>query len=89
MFAIQKNLLCCLIYALIGLIFISCSSSGTGSHTNHNDSVVSAYDSSGGKSITYTNYKLPLSVDVYKFLKSKKIPYNMLLMHKLKEQGKY
>jgi hypothetical protein len=50
---------------------------------------ISAYDSSQGKSFTYSKYELPLSVDIFTFLKSNQFPYNILLMHKIKEQDKY
>jgi hypothetical protein len=74
---------------LIGFVLIiSCGGSGNKKVVT-NQNVVSAYDSSHGKSYTYTKYELPLSVDIYKFLKNKKFAFNQLLMHKLKDQDKY
>lgn len=75
--------------ALIGIIFFYACNNSSGVKTSVNQNTISAYDSTQGKSLTYTKYELPLSVDVYKFLKSKKIGYNLLLMHKIKMQDKY
>jgi hypothetical protein len=74
---------------ITGIIFVfSCSGSGNQRRLNQGNSI-SAYDSAQGRSYTYTKYELPLSIDVYKFLKSKKYAFNDLLMHKLKAQDKY
>jgi hypothetical protein len=70
------------------IFIISCGSSGN-QQTSVEENGFSAFDSSQGKSFTYSKYELPLSVDIYKFLKKEKIPYNILLMHKLKDQDKY
>jgi hypothetical protein len=83
----KKLLVPCLI--LVGcIVLFTCGGSGNKKVVS-NKNVMSAYDSSQGKSYTYTKYQLPLSVDVYKFLKSKKFAFNQLLLHKLKSQDKY
>jgi hypothetical protein len=70
------------------ILILSCS--GTGNQRSlKQDSSISAYDSAQGKSFTYTKYELPLSIDIYKYLKSKKFAFKNLYMHKLKDQDKY
>ena len=70
------------------VIVLSCNGSG-GQRSLRQESNISEYDSTQGKSLTYNKYELPLSVDVYKLLKIKKYAFDELLMHKLKDQDKY
>jgi hypothetical protein len=77
-------------FSAITIISILMSCGGTGTQqTVVGRNSISAYDSTKGKSFTYSKYELPLSVDIYKFLKKEKVPFSMLLMIKLKDQDKY
>jgi len=80
------------IFPVIILIFIASFIISCGQQAQQNvqhEINVNAYDTAKGRSFTYTKYELPLSVDIYKFLKKAKVPYNQILMHKIKDQDKY
>jgi hypothetical protein len=76
-----------LMVSIVSIIF-SCGSGG-GQQTKIDENTLSNFDSAQGRSFTYSKYELPLSIDIYKFLVKEKIPFNLLLMHKLKDQDKY
>lgn len=82
---VTKNIL--FLFTVVS-VFNACNGP-TSMHDTKNRQTISAYDSTGGKSFIYTKYELPLSVDVFKYLKAKNCPFSMDWMHKLKDQGKY
>jgi hypothetical protein len=88
----MKNQLFCLFaYSILmaGITIVFSCGSAAKPHDFEDENILSAYDSSSGRSFTYSKYELPLSVDIFEFLESNKFPYNMLLMHKIKDQDKY
>lgn len=81
-----------LLYTLI-LICSACIT-GCGDAENGNQKNIDQQNSENNKeeekkSFVYTKYELPLSVDVYKFLKTKNIPFRKELVHSLDVKDKY
>lgn len=70
------------------LILSSCNNNNDPKQTTVNDTVEVVSDNAK-KSFVYTKYELPLSVDVYKFLKNKNITFNKEYMHGLDKKDKY
>ncbi len=78
------------VIAFCGFVFFSSCDTKPKKKKNTNTEVeVVQNDSLQKKSFVYTKYELPLSVDVYKFLKSKKISFNGKYMHNLRQKEKY
>jgi len=82
----------CFVYSLIFLfpiLVVSCNSNNGKTQSSVSNIAVSGFDSAQGKSFVYTKYKLKLSVETYKFLKSKNIPFNKQYMLDLSSQDKF
>jgi len=78
------------IIAFCGSVLITSCGSEQGREKETNTEVkVEQNDSLQKKSFVYTKYELPLSINVFKFLKSKKIDFNSKYMHNLKQKDKY
>jgi len=73
---------------LIVFVVFSCNNSNNNNQSVTSDIKDDLYDSAQGKSFVYTKYELPLSVEVYKLLKSKNIPFNKQLLLGLENQDK-
>ena len=72
------------IVAFCGIVFFaSCDAKPKKRKNKGTEDKVVQNDSLRKKSFIYTKYELPLSVDIYKFLKSKKISFNGKYMHNL------
>lgn len=72
------------------LLAFSCGNNRETKRNTVKDSTTTiASDQSLKKSFVYTKYELPLSVDVYKFLKSKNIEFNKGFMNSLSKKDKY
>lgn len=74
---------------VLALLVLSCNNSGKTKQNAVKDTTTVAVDLSSKKSFVYTKYELPLSVDVYKFLKSKNVDFNKGYMHSLSKKDKY
>lgn len=83
-----KSLLYFLIL-LLGVSIIGCGDSE--SENQQSESHQNTIDNQGEekKSFVYTKYELPLSIDVYKFLKTKNVPFGKELIHSLDVKDKY
>ncbi len=71
------------------ILVISCNSSNEKNQTSNSNNTTNGYDSAQGKSFVYTKYKLPLSVEVYKFLKTKNVQFNKQYLLGINSQDKY
>lgn len=88
-----KLILTPLLIVIAVFVFYSCNNNQ--SEKNHNetgevDSVVAEIpDSLQKKSFVYTKYELPLSVDIYQFLKTKNVEFNRKNLHGLQNKERY
>ncbi len=83
----HKNVFIALI--LVFAFLLSCNNQPQKNQEENKVVVVEKPDSLQKKSFVYTKYELPLSVDVYKFLKSKGIEFNQNNLHSLAKKEKY
>ncbi len=86
----QKFVFVVFIIVVAFTILFSCNNQPQNSQEEKDSVVViEKPDSLQKKSFVYTKYELPLSVDVYKFLKSKGIEFNQSNLHSLAKKEKY
>ncbi len=71
------------------MFFMSCNNQPTNNQKEKEEIVIEKPDSIQKKSFVYTKYELPLSVDIYQFLKSKHIEFNQHNLHSLENKEKY
>ncbi len=84
----KKNLLFTFLVSGI-LIFQSCDNVNENRQVSTSENNLKESDIQEVKSFVYNKYKLPLSVDIYKFLKSKNIEYNRQNMLDLRLRDKF
>jgi hypothetical protein len=84
----QKNVFAA--FVLVFAFLLSCSNQPQKKQEEKDTVVVVAKpDSLQRKSFVYTKYELPLSVDIFKFLKSKGVEFNKNNLHSLAKKEKY
>jgi len=85
----MKQKLVFLLIIVFELILLSCGNSDGNNQNIAKKDTLATFEVSEGKSFVYHKYKLPLSVDIFKYLKSKNIEFSIKNLHNLSNQEKY
>jgi hypothetical protein len=81
----KKQVICWFIL----LFILACKNQDTNENTDLGNDTVDNYENSTGRSFTYDKYKLPISVDIYKFLKKKNVPFNKKYLLDLNKKDRF